>query len=89
MTERRNSLEDDQIDAIEGRLAGTLRRVRPPEDFVTRLRSNIHVPDRSQLVFRLYDWERLLVALSGVLSGSVAILIVARAMYYLFGRRHG
>ncbi len=89
MSERTNMLEAEQIDAIEGRLAGTLRRVRPPEDFVTRLRGNIHIPERSQLVFHVYDWERLLVVLSGVISGSVAILVVARAMYYLFGRRHG
>ena len=87
MTERRNGLEAEQIDEIEGRLAGTLRPVTMPEDFVTRLRSHIHVPERSDMVIRLYEWERLLVVFTGVLSGGVAILTVARAMYHLFGRR--
>ncbi len=77
----------EQMDAIEGRLAGTLRRFKPPADFVTRLRGHIHVPERSEIAIRLYEWERLLVVFAGVLSGAVAILTVARAMYHLFGRR--
>lgn len=87
MTDRRNKLEDEQIDEIEGRLAGTLRRVAPPADFVTRLRGHVRLPEGRVMVVRLYDWERLLVVIGGVLSGTVAILTLARAMYYLLGRR--
>ncbi len=82
-------LDEDQIDAIEGRLAGILRPVRPPSDFVQRLRGHVHLPERSEIAVRLYDWERLLLVVGGVLSGAVAILTVARAMYHLFGRRSG
>ncbi len=82
-------LDEDQIGAIEGRLAGTLRPVRPPSDFVQRLRGHVHLPERSEIAVRLYDWEKLLLVVGGVLSGAVAILTVARAMYHLFGRRSG
>ncbi len=87
MTESKIMLEDEQINAIEGRLAGTLTRVAPPTDFVTRLREHIHVPERDAIVIRIYEWERLAVVFAGVLSGAVAILTVARAMYHIFGRR--
>ncbi len=78
---------EEQIDEIEGRLAGTLKPVTPPRDFVQRLRGHIHVPERGEIVVRLQDWERLFLVFSGVLSGTLVILTVARAMYHLFGRR--
>ncbi len=87
MSDHRSMSDAEQIDAIEGRLAGTLRRVTPPPGFVTRLRGHIHVPERSEIAIRLYEWERLLVIFAGILSGAVAVLTVARAMYHLFGRR--
>ncbi len=82
-------MDDAQIDAIEGRLAGTLRRVKPRREFVQRLRAHIHLPERNEIVLRLQDWERLAVVFGGVLSGAVVILTIARAMYHLFGRRTG
>lgn len=87
MVERRNRLDEDQIDALEGRLAGTLRRVSPPPEFVTRLRGHIRIPEREEIAIRLYEWERLFIVIGSVLSGAVAILTVARALYHLFGRR--
>ncbi len=89
MNAPRNTLDSEQIDAIEGRLAGTLRPVTPPRDFVQRLRGHIHLPERDMIVVRLQDWERLALVMSGVLSGAVALLTLARAMYHLFGRRNG
>ena len=87
--DRRNRLEEEQIDALEGRLAGTLRPVTPPPGFVSRLRSHIHVPEREEIAIRLYEWERLLIVFGSVFSGGVAILTLARALYHLFGRRSG
>jgi hypothetical protein len=88
MSTRKANLDPEQIDAIEGRLAGTLRPVSPPKDFVQRLRGHIHFPERSEIVVRLQDWRRLILVFGGVLSGTVAILTVARALYHLIGRRH-
>ena len=89
MSTNHSMLNEEQMDAIEGRLAGTLRRVTPPTDFVQRLRGHIHMPERSEIALQIYDWERLLLVVSGVLSGAVAILSLARALYHLFGRRNG
>ncbi len=89
MTNHSGMLEDEQINAIEGRLAGTLRRVTPPADFVTRLRGHIRLPERSQIVIRLQEWQRLGLAVGGVLSGAVLLLTFARTMYQLFWKRSG
>ena len=89
MNGNRSELDPAQIDALEGRLAGTLRPVMPPGDFVQRLRGHIHLPEGGEIVVRLRDWERLMLVFGGVLSGAVAILSVARALYHVFGRRNG
>ncbi len=89
MSTNRGMSEDEEIDAIEGRLAGTLRRVTPPTEFVQRLRGHIHLPERGAIAVRIEQWERLLFVFGSVLSGAVAVLTVARAMYHLFGRRNG
>ena len=89
MNGRRHDMDTEQIDEIEGQLAGTLRPVRPPNEFVQRLRSRIRMPDRDEIVVRLQDWERLIMVFGGVLSGALVILTVSRAMYHLFGRRNG
>ena len=83
------NLSEEQLDAIEAHLAGTLKPVAPPKDFVRRLRGRIHLPPRSEIVIRLTDWRTLVLVFSGVLSGALIILTVARAMYHLFGRRSG
>jgi hypothetical protein len=89
MSVRKSNLEPSQIDAIEGRLAGTLRPVQPPGDFVQRLRGRIRLPERTQIVIRLREWQRLGLAVGAVLSGMVALLTFARFMYQLFWRRSG
>ncbi len=89
MSTNRGMSEDEEMDAIEGRLAGTLRRVTPPREFVQRLRGRIHLPERSAIAVRIEAWERLMFVFGSVLSGAVVVLTVARAMYHLFGRRNG
>lgn len=89
MATHRSILDSAQIDEIEGRLAGTLRPVTPPEEFVRRLRNHVRLPENSAIALRLRDWQRLFMVFGGVLSGAVVILTVARAMYHLFGRRNG
>ena len=82
-------LTEYQLDAIEAHLAGTLKPVAPRSDFVQRLRGRIHLPPRSEIAVRLSDYRTLGLVFSGVLSGALVILTVARAMYHLFGRRNG
>jgi hypothetical protein len=81
--------EGSELDALEGRLAGTLRPVMPRHEFVQRLRSRIRVHRSGELVLRLQDWTRVMLVFGGVLSGTVVILTLARAFYHLFSRRSG
>lgn len=89
MSTDRGMSEEEEIDAIEGQLAGTLRPITPRREFVQRLRGHIHLPERSAIVLRIEAWERLMFVFGSVLSGAVVVLAVARAMYHLFGRRNG
>jgi anti-sigma factor RsiW len=85
---RRQKLSEDQIDALEAHLAGTLKPVVPPTDVLQRLRERVSSLPTQQFVTRLRgDWQRMFVVLGGVMSGMLVMITVARALYYLVGRR--
>ena len=84
---RSRTLSEDQVMALEAHLAGTLRPVVPPIDVVQRLRERIRFPQPEEIVSRLRDWKRMFVVFGGVMSGMLVILTVARAFYYLVGRK--
>jgi hypothetical protein len=88
MWKTRTTLSDDQINALEAQLAGTLRPVTPPVDVVQRLRERVRFPQPEEIVSRLRDWQRMFFVLGGVMSGMMVMITVARALYYLFGRKH-
>ncbi len=79
---------EPQLDELEASLAGTLKRISPRRDFVQRLRRHIHFPPRAEIATRLQDWRRLFIVLSSVVSGTLIVMTIARALYHLFGRKH-
>jgi anti-sigma factor RsiW len=86
---RNKTLSNEQIDALEAHLAGILRPVTPPSEVVQRLRERVRSSPAQEIVSRLRgDWQRMFVVLGGVLSGMLVMITVARAFYYLVGRRH-
>ena len=88
MTKRRknlNSVED--LDVLEAHLAGTLKPVAPPKDIIQRLRERVQMPSRDEITLRLTDWRRLFFVFGGVISGMLLLITLARAFYYLTGRR--
>ena len=87
MSKRNEELSPENIETLEAHLAGTLRPVTPPKDFVQRLRERVRLPEREVIVNRLRDWNRLFLILGSVMSGMMLLITVARALYYLFGRR--
>jgi hypothetical protein len=87
MSKRQEKLSPEYIESLEAHLAGTLRPVTPPRDFVQHLRDRIRLPERDVIVSRLRDWKRLLLVFGSVMSGMVILITVARALYYMFGRR--
>jgi hypothetical protein len=85
---KNGSKSDELLADLERWLDGALRPVAPPGELLDRLRESIHIPDREEIALRLRDWQRLMLVLAYVFTGAVAVITVARAMYYLAGRRH-
>ena len=86
---KKNSFPDQELDALEMHLAGTLRPVRPSRDVITRLRDRIRMPAREEIVLRLRDWRALFLAFGGVMSGLLVLITVARALFHFYGRKSG
>jgi hypothetical protein len=82
------STQDIELQSLETHLSQTLRRVLPPNGLVERLRGRIQMPTRSEITLRLSDWRRLLFVFGGVISGMLLLVTLARALYYLVGRRN-
>jgi hypothetical protein len=78
---------EDDLNALEEHLAGTLKPVAPPRDFVKRLRDRIRLPAREEIVLRFQDWRRLFLVFGGVMSALLVLITVARAFFHLVGRR--
>ena len=78
---------EEDIQSLEAHLAGTLQPVAPSQEVVQRLRVRIQMPNREDIVSRFGDWRRLFLVFGGVLSGMMLLLTVARAFYYLVGRK--
>lgn len=88
MSKQQNKPSLENLESLEAHLAGTLQPVTPPKDFVQRLRDHVHLPKREVLVSRLRDWTRLLLVFGSVMSGMLIVITVARALYYMVGRRN-
>jgi hypothetical protein len=78
---------ESQLNDLEAHLAGTLKRITPRRDFVHRLRRYMHFPPRQEIATRLQDWRRLFIVFGGVVSGTLIVITIARALYHLFGRK--
>ncbi len=88
MTKCKTDLTDQEnLDAIEAHLAGTLKAVAPPSDIIQRLRGRIQMPTRREITLRLTDWRRLFFVFGGVMSGLLLLVTLARMFYHLAGRK--
>lgn len=88
MTKRKKTITpEEKLEVLESHLAVTLKPVAPSKEIAQRLRARIQMPARDEIVLRFRDWQRLFVVFGGVLSGMMLLLTVARALYYLIGRR--
>ena len=78
---------EEDIQFLEAHLAGTLKPVSPSKKIIQRLNIRIHMPNREVINSRLSDWRRLFLVFGGVISGMLLLITLARAFYYLAGRR--
>jgi len=89
MTKRKtDSTHEENLDAIEAHLAGTLKLVTAPSDILQRLRARIQMPSRREIALRLTDWRRLFIVFGGVMSGLLLLVTIARMFYYLAERKN-
>lgn len=87
MTRRKTAKLPDDILTLETRLAGTLKPIQPSSDLVQRLRDRLRFPAREEIVSRL-EWRRLVLVFGGVMSALLLVITVARAFFYLMGRKN-
>jgi len=88
MTKRKQThTPEEDIQFLEAHLAGTLKPVAPPKKTIQRLNMRMRLPNREEIKYRLSDWRRLFLVFSGVISGMLLLITIARAFYYLAGRR--
>ena len=87
MTRQKLILSSEKLSALEAKLAGTLKPIRPPRDIIKRLRVRIRFPDRTEIALRFSDWRRLFFVFSGVMSGMLLLITLARTFYYLVARK--
>jgi hypothetical protein len=78
---------EEDIQFLEAHLAGVLKPVAPPKKIIQRLNMRMRLPNREEIRYRLSDWRRLFLVFGGVISGMLLLITVARALYYLTGRR--
>jgi hypothetical protein len=88
MNKRKTEVSDDQIHELEAHLAGTLKPIQPSSDLVQRLRERIRMPAREEIVLRFKDWRKLFLVFGGVMSGLLVVITIARAFFYLVGRKN-
>jgi hypothetical protein len=78
---------EEDIQLLEAHLAGTLKPVAPPKKVIQRVNMRMRLPNREEINMRLSDWRRLFLVFGGVISGMLLLISLARAFYYLTGRR--
>jgi hypothetical protein len=88
MTKRKQThIPEEDIQFLEAHLAGTLKPIAPSKEIVQRLSARIRMPNREKVTIYLPDWSRLFLVFGGVISGMLLFITLARAFYYLAGRR--
>lgn len=87
MNARQTSSDDIELQSLETHLSRTLKRVVPPNGMVERLRGRVQMPSRSEITLRLSDWRKLFLVFGSVMSGMLLLVTLARAFYYLVGRK--
>jgi len=87
--EEKPNASSDPMSGLEGKLARTLRPIRPPRAYVRSLRDRIHFTGRPVIIQHATDYNFWLVFAGGVVTALVVVITAARALYYLFGRSRG
>lgn len=78
--------QTNDFNPFEARLEAAFRPVRPSSKYVQAIRQRINFKAPVEVAQRLADPPSLLLILGGVLSVSLLIITVIRAIFYLTNR---
>jgi hypothetical protein len=78
---------EETLAEMEARLENTLQPIAPSSGFVTTLRKRVTMPSREIMVEKFGSYPQLFLAFASVMSASLVILTVARALYFFFYRK--
>jgi hypothetical protein len=87
MSKRKQTPPEEDIQVLEAQLAGTLKPIAPSKAIVQRLNTRIRMPNRERVSLYLPDSSSFFLVFGGVISGMLLFITLARAFYYLAGRR--
>ncbi|MGB8214957.1 MAG: hypothetical protein WCE68_15520 [Anaerolineales bacterium] len=72
-----------KISSMENRLSGTLKPVRPRQEFVHGLGNRIQSGNRADFVEHIASWPILAMLIAGFVSLAVLLAMVSRALLAL------
>jgi hypothetical protein len=76
----------DTFDPVEAQLQSILRPIHPSRKFVQTVRKRIQFTPSVRLAAKPLETRHFLLVLGGVLSASLLIITVVRAIFYLVNR---
>lgn len=76
------SLED-----LESRLQRALQPIALSAEHLQRVRRRIRYPSQVRTAQRMFEWEFWFIIIGGVLTTFMLILTLARALFYLSGKK--
>jgi hypothetical protein len=76
----------EQYEEMETRLANALRHVEPPRKLVQTMRNRVNFAPPVTVAKRLHDTRYMVLLLGGVLTASLVVASVVRALFYLVNK---
>ncbi len=75
------------MDDLERQLKWALRPIPLPAEELERVRQRIRYTPSVRVARRMLEWEFWFIMVGGVVTAFILILTLARALFYLFGKK--
>ena len=77
----------DDLDALESALSAFLAPVRPSSQYIDKVRARIRRRPEVEMAPPEAERQRAIFTLGGVLTASLLLVTLARALFYFFGSK--
>lgn len=75
------------MDDLEHQLKRALRPIPLPAEELERVRRRIRYMPSVRVARRMFEWEFWFIVIGGLVTAFMLILTLARALFYIFGRK--